>query len=380
MNLFDVYPLFQIKPIKGEGAYVYDDKGVKYLDFYGGHAVISVGHTHPHYVEKIATQLNQIGFYSNSVLIDQQQELADKLGALSGYDDHHLFLCNSGAEAVENALKMASFHTGKTEFIAFKGAFHGRTGGALQVTDNPKIRSPFNETHLVHFIDLENVEAVEAILKKGQIAGVIIEGIQGVAGIVEPSNNFLMSLRKLCDQYDASLILDEVQSGYGRTGLFFAHQHAGIKADLITMAKGMGNGFPIGGVLIGAQYKASYGLLGTTFGGNHLACVAGIAVLDIIQKENLLQNASKWGTYLMEQFKKLPGIEKTTGKGLMIGLTVKENGKELRNNLLNNHHIFTGGAGNPNILRFLPPLNIQQAECDLLIRALEAELVEKATI
>ena len=380
MTLFDVYPLFQIKPVRGKGAYVYDDNGTKYLDFYGGHAVISVGHTHPYYVQKIKEQLSQISFYSNSVLIDLQKELADKLGRLSGYPDHQLFLCNSGAEAVENALKMASFHNGKKEFIAFRKAFHGRTGGALQVTDNPKIRSPFNETDQVHFFDLEDTTGVKKQLQSGKISGVIIEGIQGVAGIIEPSTPFLKDLRRLCDEFEACLILDEVQSGYGRTGKFFAHQHAEIKADLITMAKGMGNGFPIGGVLIGPQFKSSYGLLGTTFGGNHLACAAGIAVLDLLQQESMMQNAKQLGAYLVDQIARLPGVEKITGKGLMIGLTMKDGGKELRNQLLFKHHIFTGGAGNPNILRFLPPLNITKTEGDLLIRALKEELSVKATI
>ena len=380
MPLFDVYPLFNIKPVNGEGSFVYDDHGKKYLDFYGGHAVISVGHAHPYYVSKLKHQLEQIAFYSNSVLIDLQQELAEKLGRLSGYPDHQLFLCNSGAEAVENALKMASFHNGKKEFIAFNKAFHGRTGGALQVTDNPKIRSPFNETDRVHFYELEDIQGVEERLQTGVISGVIIEGIQGVAGIIEPSLDFLQALRSLCNKYEACLILDEVQSGYGRTGKFSAHQHAGIQADLITLAKGMGNGFPIGGVLIGPQFKASYGLLGTTFGGNHLACAAGIAVLDLIEKEDMINNAKEVGSYLISQLAQLPQVEKITGKGLMIGLTMKEGGKELRNQLLFKHQIFTGGAGNPNILRFLPPLNVTKDECNILLQALTAELTSEATL
>lgn len=374
MKLFDVYPLFQINPVKGKGAYVYDENGTEYLDFYGGHAVISVGHSHPVYVEKITAQLNKIAFYSNSIINNLQQELADKLGELSGYNDHQLFLCNSGAEAVENALKMASFHNGKTKFIAFEKAFHGRTSGSLQVTDNPKIRSPFNESGNIAYLPLNDIEAVEKELEKGDFSGVIIEGIQGVAGIIEPEDNFLKALRELCYKYNVVLILDEVQSGYGRTGKFFAHQHAEIKADLITMAKGMGNGFPIGGVLIAPEFEASYGLLGTTFGGNHLACAAGIAVLDIIKNENLLENSVKLGNYLKTEISKIKGIEKITGKGLMLGIVVKENGKELRNNLLHKHKIFTGGAGNPNILRLLSPLNINKQDCDKLITALKAEL------
>jgi acetylornithine/N-succinyldiaminopimelate aminotransferase len=374
MKLFDVYPLFQIEPVKGKGAYVYDKEGTEYLDFYGGHAVISIGHSHPHYVEKISAQLKQIGFYSNSVLNSLQQELGEKLGAISGYDDHQLFLCNSGAEAVENALKMASFKTSKTKFIAFKKGFHGRTSGALQVTDNPKIRAPFNVNPSIVHLSFGDLNAVENKLNTGEISGIIIEGIQGVAGIIDPGADFLMGLRALCDKYDVPLILDEVQSGYGRTGDFFAHQNSGIKADIVTIAKGMGNGFPIGGVLIGPQFEASYGLLGTTFGGSHLACAAAIAVLDIIKEEGVIDNAKELGLYLKEEIQKLLGVEKVTGRGLMLGVFVKENGKELRSNLLHKHKIFTGGAGNPNILRLLPPLNITKLDCDRLITALTAEL------
>ncbi|MFT6716559.1 MAG: acetylornithine/N-succinyldiaminopimelate aminotransferase, partial [Saprospiraceae bacterium] len=326
------------------------------------------------YVEKISSQLNQIGFYSNSVLNSLQKELADKLGELSGYDDHRLFLCNSGAEAVENALKMASFKNGKSKFIAFKKAFHGRTSGALQVTDNPKIRAPFNLNPSIVHLSFGDLNAVENKLDTGEISGIIIEGIQGIAGIIDPGAEFLKGLRVLCDKYNVVLILDEVQSGYGRTGDFFAHQNSGIKADIITIAKGMGNGFPIGGVLIGTQFEASYGLLGTTFGGSHLACAAGIAVLDIIKKEALIENANKLGQYLKDAIGVLPGVKKLTGRGLMLGVFVKENGKELRSNLLHKHKIFTGGAGDPNILRLLPPLNITKIECDKIIDALKAEL------
>lgn len=374
MKLFDVYPLFPIEPVKAEGAYVYDKEGTEYLDFYGGHAVISVGHSHPHYVDRIQSQLHKIGFYSNSVINKMQEELGQLLGDLSGYDDHQLFLCNSGAEAVENALKLASFHTGKSKILAFEKAFHGRTSGTLQVTDNPKIKSAFNGNVYASYLPLNDLEAVANALESGDIAGVIIEGIQGVAGIIEPSGDFLKGLRDLCDKHDVLLILDEVQSGYGRTGHFFAHQHAEIKADIITIAKGMGNGFPIGGVLISEEIEPSYGLLGTTFGGNHLACAAGLAVLEVILKEELISNAKAMGIYLIEELSKLTGIEKITGKGLMLGLVMTDGGKALRGKLLSEHRIFTGGAADPNILRLLPPLNVTKKECDLLINALKKEL------
>ena len=371
MKLFDVYPLFPIEPVKAEGAYVYDQAGTKYLDFYGGHAVISIGHTHPHYVKKLTEQLNKIAFYSNSIVNGLQQELATKLGDLSGYTDFQLFLVSSGAEAVENALKMASFSNCKTRVLAFEKSFHGRTSGALQVTDNPKIKSAFNGSIDTKYLPLENLELVAKELEKGDVSAIIIEGIQGVAGIIEPSVEFLKGLRVLCNKHDAVLILDEVQSGYGRTGAFFAHQHAGIEADIVTMAKGMGNGFPIGGFLIHPKFKPSNGLLGTTFGGSHLACAAGIAVLEVILQEELISNAKKWGDYLIKEIGTIKGIEKITGKGLMLGIVLKENGKQVRDSLLFDHKIFTGGAGNPNILRLLPPMNIGKIECDLLIDALK---------
>lgn len=374
MKLFDVYPLFPIEPVKAKGSYVYDKEGKEYLDFYGGHAVISIGHTQPHYVKMITDQLNQIAFYSNSVVNQLQVELASKLSALSGYEQHSLFLCNSGAEAVENALKMASFHTGKSKVLAFEKGFHGRTSGALQVTDGPKLKSNFNGTIDKQYLPLNDLEAVAEALEDGEVAGIIVEGIQGVAGIIEPTVEFLKGLRELADKYEAVLILDEVQSGYGRTGDFFAHQHAGIEADLITMAKGMGNGFPIGGVLIGPDFEASYGLLGTTFGGNHLACAAGISVLDVILEDKLIENSKKWGNYLIEELSKIDAIDKITGRGLMLGLVVNGDGKALRSNLLTKHGIFTGGCGNPNILRLLPPMSIGQKECDQLITAIKAEL------
>ncbi len=373
MKLFDVYPLFNIEPEKAYGSYVFDVKGEKYLDFYGGHAVISIGHTHPHYVERIQDQLDKIAFYSNSVIIPIQKELAEKLGKASGYPDYNLFLINSGAEAIENALKLASFHTEKPRIVAFEKAFHGRTSGGLQVTDYPKMKSLFNGNSQ-HFLPLNDLTAVENELKKGDVAGIIIEGIQGVAGIVEPHADFLVGLRKLADQYNAVLILDEVQSGYGRTGRFFAHQYAGIQADIITVAKGMGNGFPIGGVLIHPKFKASNGLLGTTFGGNHLACAAALAVLEVMEEENLIANSTILGDYLIKKLLEIDQVKKITGRGLMIGVLL-EGGKQVRENLLSKHKIFTGGASNPDILRLLPPLNITKLECDMLLEAIRKEVM-----
>ena len=374
MKLFDVYPLFPIEPIKAQGAYVYDKHGTEYLDFYGGHAVISVGHAHPNYVERIKNQLDNIAFYSNSVINNTQTELANKLGKLSGYQDYQLFLCSSGAEAVENALKMASFQNCKSKILAFEKAFHGRTSGALQVTDSSKIKSTFNGSITTEYLPLNDLEPVEHALEGGDVAGIIIEGIQGVAGIIEPSVEFLKGLRDLANKYGVVLILDEVQSGFGRTGDFFAHQHAGIKADIITMAKGMGNGFPIGGIILSPDFKASFGLLGTTFGGNHLACAACSSVLDIIEEEELLKNVAKQGSYLIQELSKINSIETITGRGLMLGIVVKGDGKALRSTLLTKHNIFTGGCSNPSILRLLPPMNITQVECDKLINAINTEL------
>ncbi|MBO72005.1 MAG: aspartate aminotransferase family protein [Flavobacteriales bacterium] len=374
MKLFDVYPLFPIEPVKAQGAYVYDKYGTEYLDFYGGHAVISVGHSHPNYLQRIKNQLDKIAFYSNSVINNTQTELANKLGKLSGYQDYQLFLCSSGAEAVENALKMASFQNCKSKILAFEKAFHGRTSGALQVTDSSKIKSTFNGSITTEYLPLNDLEPVEQALEDGDVAGIIIEGIQGVAGIIEPSVEFLKGLRDLADKYGVVLILDEVQSGFGRTGDFFAHQHAGIKADIITMAKGMGNGFPIGGIILSPDFKASFGLLGTTFGGNHLACTACSSVLDIIEEEELLKNAKKQGSYLIQELSKINSIETITGRGLMLGIVVKGDGKSLRSTLLTKHNIFTGGCANPSILRLLPPMNITQVECDKLINAIKTEL------
>ena len=374
MKLFDVYPLFPIEPVKAQGAYVYDKYGTEYLDFYGGHAVISVGHSHPNYLQRIKNQLDKIAFYSNSVINNTQTELANKLGKLSGYQDYQLFLCSSGAEAVENALKMASFQNCKSKILAFEKAFHGRTSGALQVTDSSKIKSTFNGSITTEYLPLNDLEPVEQALEDGDVAGIIIEGIQGVAGIIEPSVEFLKGLRDLANKYGVVLILDEVQSGFGRTGDFFAHQHAGIKADIITMAKGMGNGFPIGGIILSPDFKASFGLLGTTFGGNHLACTACSSVLDIIEEEELLKNAKKQGSYLIQELSKINSIETITGRGLMLGIVVKGDGKSLRSTLLTKHNIFTGGCANPSILRLLPPMNITQVECDKLINAIKTEL------
>ena len=355
MKLFDVYPLFNIDIVKGKGCHVWDAEGNEYLDLYGGHAVISVGHCHPYYVQKLTEQLNKLGFYSNSVINSLQVELAEKLGKLSGYDDYSLFLINSGAEANENALKLASFHNHKKRVVSFKKAFHGRTSAAVKVTDNPAIIAPINDTIPVTFVPLNDIKAVEAELQKGDVSSVIIEGIQGVGGIQQPSDLFMQELRALCTQYNVVLILDEIQSGYGRTGKFFAHQYAGIKPDMITIAKGIGNGFPLAGVLISPEFKPVYGMLGTTFGGNHLACAAAIAVLDIMENEKLLDNAKTIGDYLIDELAKLPGIKEIRGRGLMIGIEFEGSIKEIRSRLLFEEKVFTGVAGT-NTIRLRPPL------------------------
>ena len=333
MKLFDVYPLMNVTPVKAKDCILWDENGKEYLDLYGGHAVISIGHSHPHYVEKLTEQVNNIGFYSNSVHIPIQQELAEKLGRLSGYEDYTLFLINSGAEANENAVKLASFHTGKDRVIAFKDAFHGRTSGTVALTDNPKIVAPFNAHHKVSFVEFD-INQVKEIIAGGDVAAVIYEPIQGVGGIVLPSDEFVQELRKVCTENGVVLIADEIQCGYGRSGKFFAHQHSDIKADLITMAKGMGNGFPIGGVLISPEFEASYGLLGTTFGGNHLACAAAVAVLDVIEKENLIENAKEIGEYVGIQLNKFPMIKEVRGRGSMIGIEFDFPIGELKNILL----------------------------------------------
>ena len=357
MKLFDVYPLFDINVVRGKGCHVYDDKGNEYLDLYGGHAVISVGHTHPYYVEKLTKQLNQLSFYSNSVINTLQIELADKLGRASGYDDYSLFLINSGAEANENALKLASFHTGKKKVVSFAHSFHGRTSAAVNITDNPKIIAPINHTFEVVYLALNDIDVVRRELSAGDVCAVVIEGIQGVGGIQLPDDEFLRRLRDICTETGTVLIVDEIQSGYGRSGKFFAHQYAGIRPDIITMAKGMGNGFPIGGLLISPMFTPVYGMLGTTFGGNHLACTAAIAVLDIMEKEALVDNAARVGTWLIEQLKQLPGIKEVRGRGLMIGIEFDESIKELRTSLLFDYKVFTGVAGT-NVIRLLPPLTL----------------------
>lgn len=361
MKLFDVYPLFNIEIVKGKGCQVWDSAGTEYLDLYGGHAVISVGHSHPTYVAAITEQVGKLGFYSNSVVNSLQQQLADKLGQASGYDDYSLFLINSGAEANENALKLASFHNGKKRIIAFKHAFHGRTSAAVRVTDNPKIIAPVNEDLAVTYLPINDIVAVETELKKGDVSSVIIEGIQGVGGIQLPTDSFMQQLRALCTQYEACLILDEIQSGYGRSGKFFAHQYAGIQPDLITVAKGIANGFPMGGLLISPLFKPVFGMLGTTFGGNHLACAAAIAVLDIMEDEKLLANAAEVGAYLIEELHKLPGIKEIRGRGLMIGIEFEASIKEVRSKLLFEEKVFTGVAGT-NTIRLLPPLCLSRDE------------------
>lgn len=367
MKLFDVYPLFDIEIVKGQGIHTYDAQGTEYLDLYGGHAVISVGHSHPHYVEAIKKQAENLVFYSNSIINSLQQKLADKLGEASGYDDYQLFLVNSGAEANENALKLASFHTGRSRVVAFKKAFHGRTSLAVEATDNPKIVAPVNESGHITFVPFNDIDAVKTELGKGDVCAVIIEGIQGVGGVQIPDDNFLKELRKACDDTETVLILDEIQSGYGRSGKFFAHQYADIRPDIITMAKGIGNGFPLGGMLISPAIKPSYGMLGTTFGGNHLACAAAIAVLDIFKQENLVENAREVGEYLMAQLREIPQIKEVRGRGLMIGLEFEEPIKEIRRRLLFEQHVFTGATGT-HVLRLLPPLVLTKADTDEFIK------------
>jgi acetylornithine/N-succinyldiaminopimelate aminotransferase len=376
MNLFNVYPLFNINPIKAEGSFLWNDKGEKYLDFYGGHAVISIGHSHPHYQTQLKNQLDKISFYSNSVQNELQTELAEKLGKLSGLEDYSLFLCNSGAEANENALKLASFHNGKSKVLYFSGSFHGRTSAAVSVTDNPKIVAPVNYDERFIKSGWNNIQELEEVFQKqgNEISSVIIEGIQGVGGIMIPTVEFLTKIRELCEKHNAVLILDEVQSGYGRSGYFFAHQEFGIEADIITTAKGMGNGFPIGGVLIHPKFQASYGLLGTTFGGNHLACVAAIAVLDVIKNEDLIGNTRKMGEYIENEIRDFPHIKMIRRKGLMIGIELDRDCAEVRNKLLYDHHIFTGNSTDKAVLRILPALNIKKAETDLFIGSLKTVL------
>ena len=375
MSLFNVYPLYNITPVSAKDVYVYDNKGVEYLDLYGGHAVISIGHSHPKYVAAISNQVSKLGFYSNAIQNPMQVELADKLEALSGCKDYQLFLCNSGAEANENALKLASFHNGKKKILAFKNSFHGRTSAAVAATDNPKIVAPINAQQHVDFVELGDLDATEAILKQNETCAVIVEFIQGVGGLDQSSTEFYQGLEKLCKQYNTVFIADEVQSGFGRTGDFFAFQKHNITPDIISIAKGMGNGFPVGGILIHPLIKASFGLLGTTFGGNHLACAATLSVLDVLEKENLMKNAKNISEYFQDKAKSLPHLKSIKGRGLMLGLEFDFPISELRKKLIFNHHIFTGSAKNPNLIRILPPLTIQKKHIDVFFDALEKELV-----
>ena len=376
MNLFDVYPLYSITPVKAFDCIITDENGVEYLDLYSGHGVISIGHSHPDYVNRLKEQLDKIGFYSNAIQNPLQVELAKKLGELSGYDDYSLFLCSSGAEANENALKLASFHTEKSRIIAFENSFHGRTSAAVAATDNKKIVAPMNAQQSVTFLPLNKIELVEKELEKGDVCCVIIEGIQGVGGLDEGTTDFSQALELACEKHDVVLILDEVQSGYGRSGKFFAHQYHGIKPDVISIAKGMGNGFPIGGILISPKIKASFGLLGTTFGGSHLSCAAGIAVLETIEKEKLQENATQIYHHFLEVIKDMPYVKKIKGKGLMLGLEFDFDVSELRKKMILEKHVFTGNSSNKNLLRILPPLTITKEAINHFVKVLKEALEE----
>lgn len=378
MKLFDVYPLYQVTPVSAKGLEVIDDKGTTYLDFYGGHAVISIGHSHPHYVTQMSAQLAKMAFYSNSVQNPLQIQLGEKLGVASGCEDYQLFLCSSGAEANENALKMASFQTGKAKVIAFKNSFHGRTSAAVATTDNPKINAPINAQQKVDFLPLNDFEAFENCIKTQQHCAVILEAIQGVGGLDEPTTDFYQFVAQKCEQYAVMLIADEVQSGFGRSGKFFAFQHHGIQPNLISIAKGMGNGFPVGGVLIHHKLKPWFGQLGTTFGGNHLACVATLSVLEVLEKENLIQNAAKLELYFKNKASEIATIKKVKGRGLMLGLEFEFEVAQLRKSLIYNQHMFTGGSANKKLLRFLPALNITKGQIDLFFKGLKKELEEIA--
>ena len=381
MKLFDVYPINNISIEKAKGSYVWDDKGEQYLDLYGGHAVISIGHTHPHYVERLTQQLNKVGFYSNSVKMPLQEELAEKLGKLSGKPDYQLFMISSGAEANENALKLASFATGRKKIIAFKKSFHGRTSLAVAATDNPSIIAPVNQTTNVIFLPFNDVAALEACFKEqgNEISSVIIEGIQGVGGINVASELFLQKIRQLCTEYGAVYIADGIQCGYGRSGKFFSHDYAGVDADIYTMAKGMGNGFPVAGIIVAPHLQPKHGMLGTTFGGNHLACAAALAVIEVIEKENLVQNAAQVGDYLISELKKIPQLQNVRGRGLMIGFDVPEALKDLRKNLLWKHKIFTGEA-KPNVIRLLPSLALRKKDVDQFLEAVKEEIQELSAV
>lgn len=375
MNLFDVYPLFDVNIVKGKGCKVWDENGQEYLDLYGGHAVISIGHCHPHYVEKVTEQLNKLGFYSNSVINKLQRELAERLGKISGYEDYQLFLINSGAEANENALKLASFYNGRTRVLSFEKAFHGRTSLAVEVTNNPKIIAPINANGHVTYLPINDIEAFRKEIAKGDVCAVIIECIQGVGGIRVVTEEFMKELRKVCDEYNTVLVCDEIQCGYGRSGKFFAHQHFGVKPDLITVAKGIGNGFPMSGLLISPKFTPVYGQLGTTFGGNHLACSSALAVLDVMESENLVQNAAEVGEYLINRLKNenLPHVVEVRGMGLMVGIELDIPYKEVRNKLVKELHCFTGCSGT-NVLRLLPPLCLTKQEADDFIERLKKAL------
>ena len=373
MKLFDVYPLHDITPVKGSGSKLWDDKGQEYLDLYGGHAVISIGHSHPHYIKRIEKQLQEIGFYSNAVKIPQQEELATLLGAVSGYQDYQLFLSNSGAEANENALKMASFFNGRKKLIVMEGAFHGRTSLAVAATDNPSLSAPINTVDFIQFIPLNDRKALKAAMNE-TVCAVLIEGIQGVAGVNVPDAEFLQCARALCDKHGAVLIVDEVQSGHGRSGRFFAHQHAEIQADIITLAKGMGNGFPVAGTLFSPKFEAKYGLLGTTFGGNYLACAASLAVLEVIQAEGLIDHAAEMGEYLRSQLALIPGVVEVRGAGLMLGIKLPFKVASVRKALLMEHFIFTGSASDVHTIRLLPALNVKKSDLDRFLSALKSTL------
>ena len=375
MKLYDVYPLFNVNIVKGEGCKVWDDKGTEYLDLYGGHAVISIGHAHPQYVKNISTQAATLGFYSNSVINTLQQRVAEKLGRICGYEEYSLFFINSGAEANENALKLSSFKNGKSRVIAFSKAFHGRTSLAVEITDNPKIVAPINANGHTTFVPMGDIEAVRAEIAKGDVTAVIIEGIQGVGGIQIPAPGFLQQLQQLCNETETTLILDEIQSGCGRSGKFFAHQWAGIKPDIITQAKGIGNGFPVGCVLISPKFQAVYGELGTTFGGNHLACAAVEAVLDVMEQDSLLDNVNRVGNYLMDELRKIEGIKEVRGRGLMIGIEFDEPIKEIRHKLLFEEHVFTGVSGT-NVIRLLPPLTLSMEQAEEFITRFKRVLVK----
>lgn len=370
MKLYDVYPLFDINVVKGKGCHVWDDHGQEYLDLYGGHAVISIGHAHPHYVEKISEQVGTLGFYSNSVINRLQQQVAERLGKLCGYEEYNLFLINSGAEANENALKLASFHNGRTRILSAEKAFHGRTSLAVEATANPKIIAPINANGHVTYLPLNDIKAWKQELEKGDVCAVIIEAIQGVGGIQLVTAEFAQALRQLCSQYDTVLIFDEIQCGYGRSGKFFAHQYLGVKPDIITVAKGIANGFPMGGVLIHPKYEAVYGQLGTTFGGNHLACAAALAVIDVIEQESLVENAARIGEYLMKELKQIPQIKEVRGRGLMIGMEFEQPIKDIRLALLKDEHVFTGVSGT-NVIRLLPPLCLSMEDAQVFINKLK---------